>query len=64
MKSAKLYPFPRHTRTASIPSVHAEDAFNAKKGSIKINGIAWWKRIMPWTIGLVWLFFWACFGFA
>jgi ABC-type siderophore export system fused ATPase/permease subunit len=56
MKSAKLYTFPRHTRTVSIPSVNAEDAFNAKKDAIKINGIAWWKLIMPWTIGLVWLF--------
>jgi hypothetical protein len=56
MKSAKLYPFPRHTRTVSIPIDPAEDAFNANKGAIKIKGIAWWKRLLFWTIGLVWLF--------
>jgi len=55
-KSAQLYQFPRHARTASINIVHSEDAFNAKKGSIKSTGIAWWKRIQVWIIGLVWLF--------
>ena len=55
-KSAKLYQFPRHARTASIPIVHSEEFFNNKKGAIKINGIVWWKRLLPWTIGLVWLF--------
>jgi hypothetical protein len=34
-KSAKLYQFPRHARTASIPIVDSEDAFYAKKGSVK-----------------------------
>ena len=56
MKSAKLYQFPRHARTASIPIVHFEDSVNTKNGSIKTNRMAGWKRIMPWTIGLVWLF--------
>jgi Uncharacterized KleE stable inheritance protein len=57
MKSAKLYQFPRHGRTASIPIVHSEDSFYAKKGAIKTNRMAGWKkRLMPWTIGLVWLF--------
>jgi hypothetical protein len=55
MKSAKLYQFPRHGRTVSIPIVPSEDSFNAKNCSIKTNRIAGWKRIMPWTIGLVWL---------
>ena len=56
MKSAKLYQFPRHRRTASIPIVHSEESFNKKNDSIKTNKIAWWKRMLPWTIGLVWLF--------
>ncbi|WP_422614841.1 KleE stable inheritance protein [Methylobacter svalbardensis] len=56
MKSAKLYRFPRHGRTASIPIVHSENFVNTKNGSIKTHQISGWKRIMPWTIGLVWLF--------
>ena len=56
MKSAKLYQFPRRARTAAIPIVPSEDSCHNKKSSIKTNRIAWWKRIMPWTIGLVWLF--------
>jgi hypothetical protein len=57
MKSAKLYQFPqRGGRTASISTVHSEDSFNTQNGSLKTNRIAGWKRIMPWTIGLVWLF--------
>ncbi|MEI6269472.1 MAG: KleE stable inheritance protein [Methylococcaceae bacterium] len=55
-KSAKLYQFPRHARTASINIVHSDDAFNTQKGSIKSTGIAGWKRLLSWTIGLVWLF--------
>jgi len=56
MKSAKLYQFSRRARNASIPIVHSEDSFNTKKGSIKTNRDAWWKRVLHWTIGLVWLF--------
>ena len=56
MKSAKLYQFPRHRRTASIPIVHSVESFNNKDDSIKTNKIACWKRMLPWTIGLVWLF--------
>src|SRR5512137_384457 len=57
MESAKLYQFPqRGGRTASIPIDPSEDAFNTKNGSLKTNRIAGWKMIMPWTIGLVWLF--------
>ena len=55
MKSAKIYPFPRHGRTTSIPVVHTKDPVNIKKGSIKTHQIAGWKRIVPWIIGLVWL---------
>ena len=53
MKSAKLYQFPRRARTASIPTVHSEDSFNTKKGSIKTNRVAYWKRVLHWTIGPV-----------
>jgi hypothetical protein len=57
MKSAKRYQFPQHgDQTTSIPINPSEDFFNTKNGSLKINRISWWKRIMPWTIGLVWLF--------
>jgi len=57
MKSAKLYQFPqRGGRTASISTVHSEDSFNTQNGSLKTNRTAGWKMIMPWTIGLVWLF--------
>ena len=57
MKSAKLYQFPqRGVRTTPIPIDLSEDAFNTQNGSLKINRTAGWKMIMPWTIGLVWLF--------
>ena len=56
MKSAKIYQFPLHGRIASIPTVHAENSVNTKKGSIKTPQSAGCKRIMPWAIGLVWLF--------
>ncbi|WP_262966702.1 KleE stable inheritance protein [Methylobacter psychrophilus] len=59
MKSAKLYQFPLHIRTASIPIDPAEDSFITKNGSnssIKANKIACWKRIQVSIIGLVWLF--------
>ena len=57
MKSAKLYQFPQHAgRTESTPIDHSEDAFNTQKGSLKTKTIAGWKRILPWTIGLIWLF--------
>ena len=57
MKSAKLYQFPqRGGRTASISTVHSEDSFNTQNGSLKTNRTAGWKMIMPWTIGLIWLF--------
>ena len=55
MKSAKLYQFPRHGRSGSIASVQSE-AVKTQKGSIKTPAIAGWKRILPWIIGLVWLF--------
>ena len=55
MKSAKLYQFPRHGRSGSIPIVYYEDSFNTQTGAIKTNTIAGWKRIVPWIIGLVWL---------
>jgi Uncharacterized KleE stable inheritance protein len=55
MKSAKLYQFPRHGRSASIAIVHSEDV-KTKNGSIKTPTITRWKRIMLWIIGLVWLF--------
>jgi hypothetical protein len=61
MKSAKLYQFPQHGgRTVSIPIDPSEDAFNTQKSSQKTKKIAGWKRIMPWTIGLVWLFLGMC----
>lgn len=61
MKSAKLYQFPQHRgRTESTPIGHAEDAFNTQKGPLKTKRIAGWKRIMPWTIGLIWLFLGLC----
>ena len=57
MKSAKLYQFPqRGGRTASIPIDPSEGSFNIQNGSLKTNRTAGWKMIMPWTIGLVWLF--------
>ena len=57
MKSAKLYQFPQHGgSTVSISTVHSEDSFNPQNGSLKTKRIAGWKMIMPWTIGLVWLF--------
>ncbi|NOT13823.1 MAG: hypothetical protein HOP23_18705 [Methylococcaceae bacterium] len=57
MKSAKLYQFPQcGGRTASIPIDPFEDAFNTKNDSLTTKKIAGWKRIMPWTIGLIWLF--------
>ena len=56
MKSAKIYQFPRHGRATSIPIVHAENSVNIKNGSKKTHQIAGWKRIMPWAIGLLWLF--------
>lgn len=55
MKSAKLYQFTRHGRSAAISIVHCEEV-KTKNGSIKTPTIAGWKRIMPWIIGLVWLF--------
>jgi hypothetical protein len=48
-KSAKLYQFPRHRRTASIPIVHSEESCHNKNDSIKTNKMAWWKRMLPWT---------------
>ncbi len=65
MKSAKIYPFPRHGRTASMPNVHAENSVHTKKGSIKTHQNTGCKRIMLWAIGLLWLFlamFWPLFN--
>jgi hypothetical protein len=56
MKSAKIYQFPWHGRTTSIPIVQTENFVNIKKGSIKPPAISGWKRFMLWSIGLVWLF--------
>jgi hypothetical protein len=56
MKSAKLYQFPRHGRSASIAIVQPEEIKTQnQKGSIKTLLIAGWKSIMSWIIGLVWL---------
>ena len=57
MKSAKLYQFPQYGgRTTSTPIDPSEDAFSTKTGSLKTKKIAGWKRTLPWTIGLIWLF--------
>lgn len=57
MKSAKLYQFPQHgSQTSSIFIDSTEDSFITQNGSLKTNGVAGWKRLMSWIIGLVWLF--------
>ncbi|MDD5462935.1 MAG: KleE stable inheritance protein [Methylococcales bacterium] len=59
MKSAKLYQFPQQGQTASTsaPIDPSEDSF---KGSPKTKRVVKWKRIVPWTIGLIWLFLGMC----
>ncbi len=61
MKLAKLYQFPQHAgRTSSTSIDPSVDAINTQNGSLKTKRIAGWKRIMPWTIGLIWLFLGMC----
>jgi hypothetical protein len=51
-----IYQFPRQSLSASTPIDPTNIALNTRQGSKHTKSIAGWKKIMPWTIGLVWLF--------
>ena len=55
LKSAKIYQFPRSGRAGAIPIDSSWNALNAGKGPKQVHKTAWWKMILHWPIGLVWL---------
>jgi hypothetical protein len=60
MKSATIVQFPRHGPNISSLIDPSEIALKSREGIKQANRRAWWRMVLDWPMGLIWLLLGLC----